>query len=630
MRFVVLATILLQSVFGDRQRWYITEGVESVTIPCSPDAATKIENDGLYLVHWFRVPIDPRDGRPGDVKEKIIEKRGDPEDPNKMQKYGHMTAGDDGSLQITAGMKGGALMNADDQAMFECRLIVGDNEDGDVTDQITILVITILPPLGERKPALIDAQPSVSDVVPHVYPNNFNGNLVTCQSGHASPKPQILWTIYDKDGNEIGTKSPTDGDFSDNPIVLDDDDADILHSVELPLTLYDSADKKSGLTSEYDETMYKCSVTYEVGINGKLEPQTFDAHFPGRQGKVRVQHPVSEIAMSFKGNVVEGDSVDLSFGNVEDMNFACDPNGYDPNSKTESNPPNNQQLQHDIKDILDNRKQGAKITVECSARNGENDDWVTKTRSFDAQYILGGAIDADIVPGARKKDPVTATFDIAASNTPTVVIFPVGKPKLDDAKLATDPEYAAKQAAKLAARPGSDAAATATCNDGSCSFSAPSGKYYALVTVPGNPPVHRVVPIDATSSTARSTSQAEMKDPPIKSTWPVSEHVDDVNKVKVYQNQPDKNGVKLVDISGKTEDDDYDYSKNINNGKEIGKEVPKPSGGEYAVCYDVGDDLADEVAKANGKEDFQASADQLHASMEKYCEFYQMSPGTPP
>ena len=47
------------------------------------------------------------------------------------------------------------------------------------------------------------------------------------------------------------------------------------------------------------------------------------------------------------------------------------------------------------------------------------------------------------------------------------------------------------------------------------------------------------------------------------------------------------------------------------------------------MCYDVGGDLADEVAKANGKEDFQASVDQLHASMEKYCEFYQMSPGTP-
>ena len=145
----------MQSVFGASQRWYIKEGDESVTIPCSPDAATKIENDGLYLVHWFRRAIDPRNGRPGDTKEKIIEKRPDPADPSNMQKYSHMTAGDDGSLQLMGGIAGGALMNADDQAMFECRLIVGDNEDGDVTDQITILVITILPPLGERKPALI-------------------------------------------------------------------------------------------------------------------------------------------------------------------------------------------------------------------------------------------------------------------------------------------------------------------------------------------------------------------------------------------------------------------------------------------------------------------------------------------
>ena len=90
--------------------------------------------------------------------------------------------------------------------------------------------------------------------------------------------------------------------------------------------------------------------------------------------------------MSFMGKVVEGDSVDLSFGNVADMNFACHPNGYDPNSEEESMlTTSNKQLQHSIQDILDNRKQGAKITVECKARNGENDDWLTRTRSFDAQ-----------------------------------------------------------------------------------------------------------------------------------------------------------------------------------------------------------------------------------------------------
>ena len=137
-------------------------------------------------------------------------------------------------------------------------------------------------------------------------------------------------------------------------------------------------------------------------------------------------------------------------------------------------------------------------------------------------------------------------------------------------------------AANLAGRIGEDGAREAECNDGSCSFKAPSGKYYALVTVPGTPPVRRVVPVDASKGSARSTSEVEFNtEPPIRATWPLSDlFVNDVNKVKVYENQPDGNGVNLVDITGKTEENGIEK---IQTGKEIGKEVTKPSGGEYAV-----------------------------------------------
>ena len=102
--------------------------------------------------------------------------------------------------------------------------------------------------------------------------------------------------------------------------------------------------------------------------------------------------------------------------------------------------------------------------------------------------------------------------------------------------------------------------------------------------MPGNPPVSRVVLIDASGEgSARSTSGLTMKEPPIDSRWPKDKFVNDVNKVKVYHNEPDSNGrTKLVDITGNTKEDG-DVSENINEGGEIGKKVPNWSGGDYVV-----------------------------------------------
>lgn len=48
---------------------------------------------------------------------------------------------------------------------------------------------------------------------------DFSGNLVTCQTGHAMPTPEIKWEVW-KGDDKIKTLEASVGILSDNPLIL--------------------------------------------------------------------------------------------------------------------------------------------------------------------------------------------------------------------------------------------------------------------------------------------------------------------------------------------------------------------------------------------------------------------------
>ena len=53
-----------------------------------------------------------------------------------------------------------------------------------------------------------------------MFNDGFAGNLVTCQSGHGNPPPEVKWVVYQEVGGimvEKETLQASTGVFSDNP-----------------------------------------------------------------------------------------------------------------------------------------------------------------------------------------------------------------------------------------------------------------------------------------------------------------------------------------------------------------------------------------------------------------------------
>ena len=67
-----------------------------------------------------------------------------------------------------------------------------------------------------------------------------------------------------------------------------------------------------------------------------------------------------------------------------------------------------------------------------------------------------------------------------------------------------------------------------------------------------------------------------------------------------------------------------DYPESLPESGVVAKHIPKPSGGQYVVCYDLGD-AADDVRKTDDSS-FGSAARAIFKSQESYCKFYDVAP----
>lgn len=183
-------------------------------------------------------------------------------------------------------------------------------------------------------------------------------------------------------------------------ICLDDDDTDQFHAAELPLTLY--TQDQGGLSPEYDDTHYKCVVTYELAVDGLLTKKSYTTSFPeSKKDKIHVMRksiiqldqnltinrldPVSKVDLRINSEEAPTDFIDLCYDN--EYAVSCIPDGYDPSMPVGAKcilSPSAEDINRALQTIKAEKKRGdeAKVEVTMTAKNSLNDDNVVKTRTL--------------------------------------------------------------------------------------------------------------------------------------------------------------------------------------------------------------------------------------------------------
>lgn len=616
---ILLATIGLNNALD---RYYVNDAeLKTVTIPCTAQGVDLIKEHGLYLVHWFRIRVDSRSNTLFDEdQQKIIERRVDDDDVNNIQIDHFQSDPLTGALTITKGSNDDGTIGPSDQAQYICRLLYG--VDGTQSlDHQTLLVVTSLPPDGEREPDLIDIQPSQDpqNNINYVYNMDFSGNLVTCQTGHAMPTPEIKWEVW-KGDDKIKTLEASVGILSDNPLILDDDDTDQFHAAELPLTLY--TQDQGGLSPEYDDTHYKCVVTYELAVDGLLTKKSYTTSFPeSKKDKIHVMHPVSKVDLRINSEEAPTDFIDLCYDN--EYAVSCIPDGYDPSMPVGAKcilSPSAEDINRALQTIKAEKKRGdeAKVEVTMTAKNSLNDDNVVKTRTLVAIYIDEITEDSCTrEKGPRKKDGETFSCKTpaASSGTPIVLIYPQGLTKGLTGKQEGNKNDVDEKILEI------EQGKACNVGDNTCSGEL-NDPYFVVTKLPGQD-VQRLYHSKTHSSRSQVDGKADINevDAPF---WemPKDDTVKDPKKIRFWRNSQDETGVKFVEITTNTKDMEYDYPENKSTGNTIRRQLPTPSGGQYVVCYDLGD-ASDDIKKANGLE-WTTAANQIVNTQEDYCTFFNV------
>jgi hypothetical protein len=218
---------------------------------------------------------------------------------------------------------------------------------------------------------------------------------------------------------------------------------------------------------------------------------------------------------------------------------------------------------------------------------------------------------------------MTFDFTVVSSDDPEIQVYKVNA--LSDGFDLESPEGV--EAAIAALENNKCKSCKPTCSVGKCQFAGAPSDYYVLVTIPGTN-IQKLQPI-AQPTTQRRTGKAQINtEPPVEGKWSAAElgQPVDVSKVRVFQNT-NADGVTFLEISSRTEEDGQDYPTTLTEGGKKGKQVQKPAGGQYLVCYDLGD-LDNDITRANQKDNFMDAADLIHHSQETMCKFYDIPPAS--
>lgn len=574
---------------------------DSVTFPCSSDGAEQIATNTLVLVQWFRTQAGPHGPIP-DSKVKILEGRPDPTDVNNFEKSPDLYSADltSGALTLLKGNNGGKI-GFDDQALFECRMTLGNDI---AVDEATILVIVSQPPEDERDPAIIDRQPTQSsDGEENVFNQDFVGNLATCQSGHANPEPRIKWHVRSKSGEESFIEG-TSGLLSTNPVIGDDDETDQLHEIELPLSLYGQ-----GEMSKYHESTFTCIVTYDVANEqGRLEEEHRSTVF----GTIKIKHPVSQVTLMVNGKEISNGIVDLTYDT--EFKMSCDSDGYPEPTRTLSEEDVSAALQQ-IKDA----NTGANIAVTCTAKNDLTKKAVSETVELEPSYISDVTCDWALGPRSKDKDMVICTA--TGSEDPEIKIYAPTKDDKSDDATGNNGAIAHGLIETLETR-------EPLCESNSCEVKAIPA-IFAVARIPGKDTAKVLYHFEA--GTTRSNPELVIHETGVP-FWSHEPNADVMDAAKIRFWRTTESGKPQFDeITGNTEENGVDYPSdgqteadaNANPANSIARHIPKPAGGKYVVCYDVKDDVAGDVSGCDG-DTFKQCAASIQKINGEYCEFFDL------
>lgn len=618
MRILVALLATLAHASGPR-RFNINDGeLDSLDIKCVADGAEQIAANGLYLLHWFRTPIDSHGQLVTDAKEKIVEARPDPADENNYNKYPDTYSADVSSGILTV-LKGsnpdgtlgvGQLVNGQlvgDQALFECHMTLAEDENAKAVDEQVIIVVVTLPSLDEREPDLIDEQPTQDiDGTPHVYNQDFAGNLVTCQAGHAKPQPDVKWKVESPTG-EISFLEASSGLFSVNPLLIDDDETDQFHAAELPLSLISAG---SVDLSNYHMSKFTCIVTYQVADeNGVLVSQPHEKEF----AQVLIKHPVTTATIKVNGKEISNGLVDLTYD--ETHTISCHPNGY-PAAEVDLSA---EDISADLQAIKAS-KSDATVSVSCTARNilNDPDSPVTVTQTLSPSYVSD--IKCTLEKGARARDPNTITCVAEGSQEPVVRMYLMEPGDRGFQGSPEDREFMINRLIDPKRKP--------LCDSNSCETDKTT--YYAMATIPETGATMLIMESDG--QTVRAQGAAVILEEGVP-TWSHTKdnHVNDPAKIKFWHSNAGKDVMpEFTEITGNTEDLGVDYpiigdAEGNTDANTVQRTIPHPSGGQYVVCYDLGD-AGESVSECDETGSFAECAEAIHERQEGYCSFYDLAP----
>jgi len=597
---------LFAVICGERRRLYINDYSEKeLDIPCSLSGQSLAS---LRTV-WYRTRIDPRSGLPTGNREKIF---------GPKEKLVYFQAKEHGSvLSITRGSNRcfrrsdkcpskdvDGTLGMKDQAIFQCQVF---DKEKLLEDNEIILVVARKPMPDELQPVIIDEKPSISAGIDFVYNVGFKGTLATCQSGHANPEPTIRWEVY-KDGKLIETIRPTSRgesfDPDDNPIIIDDDDQDMFHSVGLNLRI------QKGLSTKYHGTIFKCVVTYGIalapGLGNALSHVEYTADFPTTGDVIKVKHPVSAVTFQVDNQPAEN-YIDLTYGIPA---VTCTSDGYDPTAPNEVRNPDNNMLKADIERIKVKKDFNEKVHVDCNARNTLNSKWIFGAESFSVKFI--GDVKTVVHQGVRWKDP--SHIELSAEGTVQDIAVDV-YPKVLTGTI--DSISAAKSA--IAELESSGPGKKATCQKSVCGFMAERKDYTAVVKIPGTS-VAKVVQIPVANEKRQETEFRIEKNPPIVGRWKEAEE----DRIRFWKNSATAEKIRWMEITNRLPLNKLDYPESLPESGVVAKHIPSPSGGQYVVCYDLGDAAAD--VRKTDELSFRSAAHAIFQSQEAYCKFYDVAP----
>jgi hypothetical protein len=296
--------------------------------------------------------------------------------------------------------------------------------------------------------------------------------------------------------------------------------------------------------------------------------------------------------------------------------MTCEADGYPEPETTVST----EDIKADLTQIKDAGSDGV-VSVTCSAKNALNgENSVEGTVELEPEYV--SVINCDWKLGARKKDPDFVSCTATGSGPDVQVKIYTESAGDKQSDTANPHELMATLGGRTPACEGSD-----PCEVKDAIY------VFVVASLPGD--VSKVessakCPSGQCSSARSSTTPIEKEGVP---TWshPKNDDINDPAKIRFWHSATaDNEKPVLTEVTGYTEDEhgmDYPADGHWEEAAEkpanhVVRHIPVPSGGQYVVCYDLGD-AADAVNNCDG-DNFEQCADYIYNDQEKFCTFFSL------